>query len=179
MKIYENKYFRIRLEFPATWNLVSWHTAKRRQSLQPNFQLTDDDLPQEVEWAQKVLFEAALNPPGSCAIVHAFVEMSVHWLAPGEDMSCRMAQTKERMRPWYEGYGEYRSIVDEGKWDLGGTEFTFLDQLSKTRNGEHRCRFFFRRYSESLWLYGLINGNSPRTYEQAIEIVGKLNSIQE
>jgi hypothetical protein len=176
MKTYENRYFRLRLDFPETWKLTSWRHTPVARSWQSAYQARDDDLPRKGKCASKFLFTAALHPPESEALVGADIELSVFRLSAGEDMRTSLIENFERQRAYYESNGIVTSIAKEGVWAIGSTEFTYVDQESKTRNGQSWYRFFFRPLHETFWLYGKIAGHKRQAYEEALGIVEGLRS---
>ncbi|MGI9427094.1 MAG: hypothetical protein ACR2NM_00435 [Bythopirellula sp.] len=179
MKTYENNFFRFRLEFPDTWKLTSWHHAQIARSWQSAYQAKDDDLPKKGKCATKFLFTAALHPPESEAIVDADIELSVFRLSQIEDMRTSLVENFERQRAYYESNGIVTSIVNEGAWNLGGIDFTYVDQESKSRRKHSWYRFFFRPHDEVFWLYGKIAGHKRQAYDHALEIVSGFKSTAE
>lgn len=179
MKTYENSYFHLRLDFPDTWNLTSWRHTKIARSWQSAYQAKDDDLPKKGKCASKFLFTAALHPPESEALVDADIELSVFRLSPGEDMRTSLVENFERQRAYYESNGIVTSIIEEGAWNIGGMDFTYVDEESKSRSGNSRYRFFFRPHDQTFWLYGKIAGHKRQAYDDAIEIVERLKSTAE
>jgi hypothetical protein len=127
-------------------------------------------LPKKGKCASKFLFTAALHPPESEALVDADIELSVFRLSPGEDMRKTLVENFERERACYESNGIATSLTKEGVWTLGSMDFTYIDQVSKTRTGQSRYRFFFRPLHEAFWLYGKIAGHKRRAFEEALEI---------
>jgi hypothetical protein len=176
MKTYENSYFRLRLAFPDTWKLTSWRRTRIARSSQAAYQAKDDDLPKKGKCASKFLFTAALHPPESDALVDADIELSVFRLSAGDDMRTSLIENFERERDYYKSNGIVTSIAKEGVWAIGSTEFTYVDQESKTRSGHSWYRFFFRPVLETFWLYGKIAGHKRQAYEEALGIVGGLKS---
>lgn len=179
MKTYENTYFRLRLDVPDAWKLTSWQHTKIARSWKHLYQTRDDDLPKTGERASKFLFTAVLHPPESEAMVDADIELSVFRLLPGADMRASLVENFERQRAYYESNGIVTSIVKEGARTIGGMDFTYVDQESKTRSGLSRYRFFFRRHDETLWLYGKIAGHKQQPYHEALEILEGLKSTAE
>lgn len=176
MKTYENSFFRLRLDFPDTWTLTSWRHAKIARSLQSAYQAKDDDLPKKGKCASRFLFTATLQSPESEARVDADIELSVFRLSPGEDMRASLVENFERQRAHYESNGIVTSIIKEGAWTIGGLDFTYLDQESKTRSGLTRYRFLFRPHHDAFWLYAKIAGHTRQAYDEALEIVEALKS---
>ncbi len=176
MKTYENHYFRLRLEFPDTWQLTNWRHTKIARSWQSAYQAKDDDLPKVGRCASKFLFTAALHPAENEAIVDADIELSVSRLAPGDDMRTSLVENFDRQRAYYESNGILTSITEEGVWTVGDMDFTYVDQESKTSRRESRYRFFFRPALEGFWLYGKIAALKRRAYEEALGVVEGLKS---
>lgn len=131
------------------------------------YQASDDDLPGKGREGSRFLFTAALHPPESEALVDADIELSVFRLSQGSDMQTSLVENFERERD--NGYGILTPFIKEGVWTVGGVDFTYVDQESKT--GIDRYRFFFRPLAEDLWLYGKIAGYERRAYEEALPIV--------
>lgn len=179
MRTYKNSYFRLCLDFPDTWKLTSWQHTKIARSWQSAYQAKDDDLPRKGKCASKFLFTAALHPPESEALIDADIEVSVFRLSPGEDMWTSLVENFERQRASYESNGIAASIVKDGVWTIGGMDFTFVDQESKTRSGLSRYRFFFRPHHNAFWLYGKIASHKPKAFDTALEIVDGLKSTAE
>jgi len=179
MNTYENTYFRFRLDFPDVWKLTSWQHTKIARAWKLAYQAKDDDLPKEGVCTSKFLFTAAVHPPESEALVDADIELSVFRLSPGEDMRTSVVENFERQRAYYESNGIVTTITKEGMWAVGGMEFTYVDQESKTRSKHSRYRFFFRPLHEAFWLYGKIAGHKWQVYEEALEVVEGLKSTTE
>jgi hypothetical protein len=179
MKTYENRYFRLRLDFPDSWKLTSWRHTKIARSSQPAYQARDDDLPKKGKCASKFLFTAALHPAESEALVHADVELSIFLLSPGEDMRTTLVENFERERAYYERNGIVTSITKERVWTLGSLDFTYIDQELKTRTGRSQYRFFFRPLHEAFWFYGKIAGHKRQAYKEALKIVEGLKPTAE
>ena len=179
MKTYNNSYFRLRLDFPDTWRLTSWRHTKLACSGKAACQAKDDDLPGEGNCTSKFLFTAALHSPDSEASVDGDIEVSVFRLAPGEDMRTFLVENLERQRRYYESNGIATSITKEGVWTLGGMDFAFLDQESKTRTSHSQYRFFFCPFHEAFWLYGKIAGHKGQAFQEALGILDGLKSTPE
>jgi len=94
-------------------------------------------------------------------------------------MRTSLVENFERQRAYYESNGIVTSIVKEGAWTIGGMDFTYVDQESKTRSGMSRYRFFFRPHHEAFWLYGKIAGHKRQAYDEAVEIMEGLQSTAE
>lgn len=171
MKIYENSYFHLRVEFPDNWGLNSWQHSKIVPTWQSLYQIKDDDVPVGGTSASKFLFTAILHSAESEALIEANVELSVSRLSPSKDMRTSLVENFMRERGYYQSNGIETSIVKEGAWTIDGNEFTFVDQVSRSRKGVSEYRFFFRPHREAMWLYGKIAGYKRKAYEEALEIV--------
>lgn len=174
MKIYENSYFCLRIEFPDNWELNSWQHSKVVPAWQSLYQRKDDDLPTGGTSASKFLFTANLHSAESEAIIEANVELSVSRLSPSKDMRTSLVDNFVRERGYYQSNGIERSIVKEGAWTIDGNEFTFVDQVSRSRKGMSEYRCFFRLHHEAMWLYGKIAGHKRQAYQDALEIVQRM-----
>jgi hypothetical protein len=176
MKTYENRFFRFRLVFPDAWQLTSWRHTNIARSVQSAYQAADNDLPKRGQCGSKFLFTAALHPPESVVLVDADIELSVFRLSPSEDLRTSLVQNFERQRVYYENSGIESTIVEEGAWTIGGMDFTYLDEDSKSRSGHSWYRFFFRPHHEAVWLYGKIAGHKRPAYHEALKILEGLKS---
>jgi hypothetical protein len=164
---YENQYLGVRIEVPDQWELTSWqHTH-----VGSDFQTRDNDLPTGNQ-RSKFLFTACLfgRPP----MVDADIELSIYRLDPGENMRDGLITNFTRQREYYTSHGIDTSIVQESTWIIGGVSFQFVEQLSKSRNGTSRYRFFFHPLGDEFWLYGKIAGHRDSAYEAAIKIAGAI-----
>jgi hypothetical protein len=179
MKTYENSYFRLRLDFPDAWKLTCWRHTKIARTLQSAYQAKDDDLPKKGKCASKFLFTAALHLPESEALIDADIELSVFRLSLGEDMRTSLVENFARERAYYESSGIVTSIVKEGAWTIGGVDFTYVDQESKSRSRLSRYRFLFRPHHEAFWLSGKIAGHERQAYDEALGIVEGLEYAAE
>ena len=170
MPTYENTHFGLRIDFPNTWRLTSWKNSKISLSWRSLYQTRDDDLPLKGPCHSKFLFTAVLNAPESECLVDADIEMSVHRLKPNEDFQKTLLENFERQRSYYETNGIFSSITKKGSWSIGGLDFGFVDEQSKTRKGLSRYRFFFRPVDKVYWLYGKIAGHKLEKFNAAIKI---------
>lgn len=171
MQTYENRHFGFRLDFPDNWTLTSWKHLSPGCTLESGYQKSDDEVPKNDDLASLFLFKSVLHGPDSEAIVDGDIEMSVFRLDPREDMRTSIVENAARERPYYAGNGIVKSIVGEGRWNLDGMDFRYLDEESQARGETSRYRFFFRPLGEGLWLYGKIAGHGSEAFENARAIV--------
>ncbi|MBM4075160.1 MAG: hypothetical protein FJ267_05905 [Planctomycetes bacterium] len=174
MAIYENAYFRFRLDFPETRKLTSWRHGTISDSLRSVFQRKDDDLPIEETCQSKFLLTAVTNKSGSEVVIDSDVELSVFRLKGNEKFRSTLISNFEQQRGHYAANGIAQLITSEGRWSLGGIDFTYIDKESKSRSGHSRYRFFFRQFDDVFWLYGKIVGHNEQAFYDAIAIVEQL-----
>lgn len=178
MASYENSFLDLRIEFPPTWNLVSWKNSRINRNRRRLYQMKDNDLPSKSARScqtSKFLFTAELPAAESPAMVDADIEISVFRLTPDEDLGESMRENFRRDNAYRERNGIVGIERSEGHWKINGVDFRYHNVELNGGDRESHYRFFFCRIDDVHWLYGKIAAHKEGAFEEALSIVAEMN----
>lgn len=165
MNVYQNKYFKLQMNFSDGWSFRNWSNWKKQPASVEYLQCSDDDIPAD-EQGYKALFMAMLRIKESPSIISCELSMEAHWRGSGFDLEARLPP-----REW-----ELNRV-----FEIGHT-FGVKSQTLTTENDagsfvSTRQVVIWEAYP-CVWLSACISGDTPSNFEAAKSQFNRLTRLE-
>lgn len=155
---YQNTLLGFQIDIPDTWSVRTWQKGNLTDEtgdVPSIFQVSDDDLPRTCDF--KHMFVAVLYRPLGQVDIDASVKLSIWRGGDLEEVLMNNLQAQKT------------EIRQSGTWQCGRETFQYVDT--------GKIRFFYARADGDLWFYGVIVGQTPSRFDDAVAVMQSMRLL--